>query len=65
MTLEEQINITEKQADFHKTKWLRKSVYQDKPLQSGKWNRTPNIAKSDGNSRSLPDIGMNYFRMRN
>ena len=43
MTLEEQIKhyrkqagITENRLDFHRRRWLRKSVYQDKPLQSGK-----------------------------
>lgn len=36
MTLEEKLNITENRLDFHRRRWLRKSVYQDKPLQSGK-----------------------------
>ena len=51
MTLEEQIKYYRKQAGLSQEKMAEKSHYK-----VGKWNRNTGYCKSDGNSKSLPDI---------
>ena len=57
MTLEEQIKHYRKQAGLSQEKMAEKNrCIKTSHYKVGKWNRNTGYCKSDGNSRSLPDI---------